>query len=339
MAAKAMSGPASLDIVIVNFNTGPQVRQCLSSIVASQSQGSFVLNRVVIVDNASHDGSLDNLIYPDLPLRIIPNNTNRGFAAASNQGAAGSEADYLLFLNPDARLLPDTLAKSVAWMNDPEHSHVGILGVQMLEDNGHVARCCARFPTTGRFIAKMLGLNKLFPRIFPDHFYLEWDHCDSRYVDQVIGAYFFVRHSIFKAEGGFDERFFLYFEEVDLSLKALRAGWRTYYLATVQCYHSGGAATNQIKAQRLFHVLRSRILFAFKYFGVMSAVTLTVATMLIEPLSRTAQAAGRGSAKGIGEVFHGYWLLWRELPGILRSRYLRTAQPVQVSLETLAEKK
>jgi N-acetylglucosaminyl-diphospho-decaprenol L-rhamnosyltransferase len=339
MAAKAMSGPASLDIIIVNFNTGPQVRQCLSSICASRQDGIYALSRVVVVDNASRDGSLDDLAYPDLPLQIIRNSSNRGFAAASNQGAAGSEADYLLFLNPDTRLLPDTLARSVEWMNAADNARVGILGVQMLEDNGHVARSCARFPTTGRFIAKMFGLNKLFPRIFPDHFYREWDHTDSRYVDQVIGAYFFIRRSVFEWAGRFDERFFLYFEEVDLSLKALRAGWLTYYLASVQCYHSGGAATNQIKAQRLFHVLRSRILFAFKYFGVMSAMTLLVATMLIEPVSRMVQAAARGSMTEMREVLHAYYLLWGELPRILRSRYLRTAQPVQMGLEVLPGKK
>lgn len=339
MTANEMSRPASLDIIIVNFNTGPQVRQCLSSIRTSQRDDTYALNRVVVVDNASSDGSLNDLVYPDLPLQIIRNSNNRGFAAASNQGAAGSDAEYLLFLNPDTRLLPDTLARSVVWMNAPENARVGILGVQMLEDDGGIARSCARFPTTGRFLAKMFGLNKLFPKVFPDHFYVEWDHKDSRHVDQVIGAYFFIRHSIFKWAGGFDERFFLYFEEVDLSLKALRAGWLTYYLASVQCYHSGGAATNQIKAQRLFHVLRSRILFAFKYFGVGSAVVLLLATMLIEPISRMLQAAARGSMSGMREVLQGYWLLWRELPRMLRSRYLRTVQPVRVSWEAVAEKK
>lgn len=329
----------SLDIIIVNTNTGPELRRCLASIPPSQPRDSYVLNRVVVVDNASTDGSLDGLVCPDLPLHIICNQTNRGFAAASNQGAASSEADYLLFLNPDTRLLPDTLARSVAFMNAPEHSRIGILGVQMLEDDGHVARSCARFPTTGRFVAKMFGLNKLFPRIFPDHFYREWDHSDSRYVDQVIGAYFFIRRSIFTAAGNFDERFFLYFEEVDLSLKALREGWSTYYLATVQCYHSGGAATNKMKAKRLFHVLRSRILFAFKHFGMISAWTLLLATMFVEPVSRTVQAIARVSFKEVGEVARGYFRLWGELPRILRSRYLRAAQPWQVTLEALPEKK
>lgn len=327
----------SLDIIIVNTNTGPELRQCLSSICLCQPNGLYILGRVVVVDNASSDGSLDGLDYPAIPLQIIRNSTNRGFAAASNQGASGSDADYLLFLNPDTRLLPDTLAKSVAWMNAPENSRTGILGVQMLEDDGRVNRSCARFPTTGRFISKMFGLNKLFSGIFPDHFYVEWDHSDSRYVDQVIGAYFFIRRSIFKAAGGFDERFYLYFEEVDMSINALRDGWRTYYLATAQCYHSGGAATSKMKPQRLFHVLRSRILYAFKHFGMASTITLLLATMFIEPISRLLQAMARASWTGMGEMIHGYSLLWRELPRILRSRYLRAAQPLQVSLKPAGE--
>ena len=323
----------TIDIIIVNWNTRQQLQECLSSLSCTRRNG-YVVGRVVVVDNGSTDHSADNLSFSNLPLRVIRNDNNRGFSAACNQGVSGSEADYFLFLNPDARLLDDTLEKSVECMSMPEHSHIGILGVQLLCDNGEVARSCARFPTTWSFVSKMTGLNRLFPRTFPDHFYLEWDHLQSCPIEQVMGAYFFVRKSVFDATNGFDERFFVYFEEVDLCLRALQAGWSTYYLATAQCYHSGGGSSGQITAVRLFYSLRSRILYGFKNFKMDSAVALFLSTLLIEPISRVCQAILSGSAARVKGVLHAYLLLWRALPEILGNSHLRKSGSLNLDLET-----
>jgi GT2 family glycosyltransferase len=222
-----------------------------------------------------------------------------------------------LFLNPDARLSPDTLSKSVAFMGTQEHSAIGILGVQLVDEHGHVSRSCARFPATSVFISKMLGLNRLAPALFPDHFQTEWDHSDSRNVDQVMGAYFFVRRSLFEQLGGFDERFFVYFEEVDFSLRAKQEGYASHFLATAQCYHKGCGTSDQIKARRLFYSLRSRILFAFKHFSLPNAIALFLATVIVEPLPRIGQAVARASFHGVTEVAQGYWLLLKAMPHIL----------------------
>lgn len=321
----------TLDIIIVNTNNGHQLHECLLSLSRARRDG-YSLGRVVVIDNASTDGSADDLIYPVLPLVIIRNGSNRGFAAACNQGAAGSSADYLLFLNPDTRVLDDTLAKSVQWMESPQNSRVGILGVQLLDEDGTISRTCARFPTLGVYLSKMLGLNWLFPRIFPDHFYTEWDHRASRKIEQVIGAYFLIRNSVFRELNGFDERFFVYFEEVDLSLRALRAGWSSYYLAEAQCFHHGGKSSTARRlgarhgfrgSLRQFYFLRSRLFYAFKNFGTANAFLLFLATLFIEPIPRVGRAVAQGSIAQIREVFHGYLLLWRALPTILRSQYLR----------------
>jgi len=323
-----------LDIIIVNWNTGVQLQTCLAALAESQQVG-YRFGRIVVVDNASDDHSADGLSYPVLPLVVIHNNMNRGFGAACNQGAAGSTADYLLFLNPDARVLEDTLSKSIKWMESSEGRRTGVSGVQILDDSGEVARTCARFPTTRLFILKMLGLNRLFPRSFSEHFYLEWDHRESRAVEQVIGAYFFVRGSVFTDMGAFDERFFLYFEEVDLSLRAKRAGWVTYYLATAQCYHAGCGSTNQVRARRLFYSLQSRIFYSFKHFGMPTAIGLLLATLLIEPVTRVVNAILRGSLTEISEAAHAYLLLWRALPSILGSQYLREGQVQKLGAEAL----
>jgi N-acetylglucosaminyl-diphospho-decaprenol L-rhamnosyltransferase len=322
----------AIDIIIVNWNAGHQIQECLQSLSQATQRG-YSLSRVIVVDNASTDGSANGLSCPGLPLTVIQNSINRGFAFACNQGAAGTTADYLLFLNPDTKILPDTLTKSIEYMANPENSAVGILGVQLLEEGGEIWRSCSRFPTTKSFVSNMLGLNRLIPRWFPDQFYLEWDHLQSRQVDQVMGAYFFVRDSVLKEVGGFDERFFVYFEEVDLSLRAKRAGWSTFYLATAQCFHSGGGSSRQVKARRLFYTLQSRIFYGFKNFQTISAVTLLIATLFIEPVSRIGHAIVRGSISQVWEAVLAYLMVWRALPRILSTQYLRKPETLKLDLE------
>jgi hypothetical protein len=304
---------SSLDIIIVNWNAGKQLRDCLESIVVA-NRDSFELSRVVVVDNASLDGSVEALDGLDLPLSIIRNFKNRGFAAACNQGAKGSSADYLLFLNPDTRLFKNSLTKPIAFMEQQNNQHVGIVGIQLVDEVGRISRTCARFPTPGRFFSKMLGLDRLFPGFFPSHFMNEWDHSETREVDQVIGAFFLIRRRVFESLGGFDERFFVYFEEVDLSFRAFKSGWKTIYITNTQAYHKGGGTSNQVKAIRLFYSLRSRIQYGYKHFGWLPATFLLIGTLLLEPVSRLVLAAVRGSGKEAVETLNGFLRLWVCIP-------------------------
>jgi len=302
-----------LDIIILNWNSGHRLRDCLETITSVNKNG-FSLERVVVVDNASSDGSIDGLENLELPLTIIRNTENRGFAAACNQGAKGSKADYLLFLNPDTRLFKDSLTKPLTFMEQMESRDIGILGIQLVDDNGQISRTCARFPTPGRSFSKMFGLDRLFPDLFPSHFMTEWDHRESREVDQVMGAFFLVRRSLFQSLGGFDERFFVYFEEVDFSFRARQAGWRSFYLAGAQAYHKGGGTSEQIKAKRLFYSLRSRILYGYKHFGHFPAIGLMLGTLVLEPIARMILGISHRSGEEIAETIRGYMMLWGTMP-------------------------
>jgi GT2 family glycosyltransferase len=142
----------------------------------------------------------------------------------------------------------------------------------------------------------------------------EWDHAQTRQVDQVIGAFFLVRRGLFESLHGFDERFFVYFEEVDFAYRARQAGWLSVYLADAQAFHAGGGTSNQVKARRLFYSLRSRLLYAFKHFSWTGAVGVLLATLLLEPVSRTALALFRHSWAGLKETWAAYGMLWRWLP-------------------------
>jgi len=306
----------SLDIIIVNWNSGGQLRACLASIQAP-SREKLELTRVVVVDNASCDGSADDLHNGGLPLTLIRNTENHGFAAACNGGAKTSHADYLLFLNPDVCLHSDSLTEPVAFMEKPENAQVGICGIQLLDEQGQGSPTCSRFPTASTYFSQILGLDRLFPQLFAGHLLKRSDLCQSRDVNHVMGAFFLIRRTLFESLQGFDERFFVYLEDLDLSFRAFEAGWQSYYLATAQAYHKGGGCSEQVKAARLFYSLRSRVLYSYKHFGRAAATGLLTGTLLVEPFARLAWAACRGSMQEMRATLQAYAMLWRALPNLI----------------------
>jgi GT2 family glycosyltransferase len=314
--------PAKLDIIIINWNSGNQLRCCLNSI-RNADRENMTIERVVVVDNASTDDSAKEFDDFSLPLCLKRNHVNRGFAAACNQGARSSKADYLLFLNPDVCLLRDSLTKPVKFMERMENEKAGILGIQLLDDKGQVSRTCSHFPTPGGLILKTFGLDLLFPDIFPIYFMNEWDHRKNRDVDHVMGAFFLMRRSLFQRLGGFDERFFVYFEDMDISYRASKAGWRSIYLAEAQAYHSGGGTSRQIKDKRLFYIQKSKIQYAYKHFSWCSATMVSLMTILLEPITRLCWATMRISCTEIAATIKGYLILWRTSPALLAEAWKR----------------
>ncbi len=300
-----------ISIVIVNWNAGLQLATVVESILRHHHD---LVSSIIIVDNASTDDSIarfEALNSLPIDLRIIRNTQNFGFGHACNAGAKEANSEYLLFLNPDATLYKNTLVKALAFMQDPANGKVGICGVQLLDEAGRVSRSCARFPSAIGFAVHAVGLDRFFPRL--GHHMREWDHAQTRSVDHVIGAFFLVRGSVFRSLQGFDERFFVYLEDLDFSYRARQAGWHSVYLAEVQAFHAGGGTSNQVKARRLFYSLRSRLLYAFKHFSWMGAVGVLLATLLLEPVSRSALALCRRSWSGLTETWIAYGMLWRWL--------------------------
>jgi hypothetical protein len=304
----------SVDIVIVNWNAGEFLANCVRSIPLAAHDGVRV-DRVVVVDNASTDGSADALDSVGLRLTVIRNAENRGFAAACNQGAAGSAADYVLFLNPDTELHAQSLTSPCDFLDAPTNADVGIVGIQLLDPNGRIARSSSRFPTPARLFAQMTGLSRLVPSAGSSM--TDWDHGETRDVDQVIGAFFFVRTTVFRELGGFDERFFVYFEELDFSLRARARGFRSVYLSDAQAYHRGCGTTDQVKAYRLFLNLRSRLLYARKHFSASGALAVTAGTFVVEPWARATLHLLRREPRDLAELTRGYAMLLRALPEIV----------------------
>jgi GT2 family glycosyltransferase len=305
--------PGSIHIVIVNWNTGNFLRECLESVEVASRNG-VELARVTVVDNASVDGSADGLDDLDLPLEVLRNSTNIGFGVGCNQGAEGSEADYLLFLNPDTRLFPDALAVAARFMESEQAADIGICGGQILDPDGGPEISCARFPTLRVLFGKMTGLDVLLPRQFPSHHLRPEELTRSRPVDQVIGAFFLVRRELFARLGGFDPRYFVYYEEIDFSLRALREGFGSYFLKEATVQHTANVSsvlTSQ--SWMLYHSLRSKLIYARQRWPRWQAVLLTVLTFVVELPARLARSIVRRSRSDFSATVSAYGMLVRDL--------------------------
>lgn len=304
----------SLNIIIVNWNSGNQLYDCLKS-VEQTKKVNFKLNKVIVVDNNSSDNSLDNLDKINIPLKTIKNKKNKGFAAACNQGAKESNVDYLLFLNPDTKLYKVSLDRPISFID--ENQKIGVLSIQLVDDNNKVHKSCTMFPKYKNFIVSSLGLNKILPQKFNNHFMKKWNHKHNKSVDHVIGAFYLIRNSLFNELKGFDERFFVYLEDLDLSYRVNKRGYDVYYLSDVQAFHKGGGTSEQVKAARLFYSLRSRIQYSFKHFDKYQAIIVLLMTILIEPFTRTIyNLVLERSINNFKETIKGYYNLYKDLPNI-----------------------
>ncbi len=314
-----------LDIVIVNWNSGTLLKRAVLSVGAAEARvragrPSSASVQVVVVDNASSDRSLEEMTSAirglNLPVDVVRNEANLGFAAACNQGAQRGHGDFILFLNPDTALQPNALQEALAFFADPANRPVGICGIQLRDEDGRPSASCSRFPTVANYLAQAVGLDRFAPFRHLGPRMSEWDHASTQVVEQVMGAFLMIRRTVFAQLGGFDERFFMYFEEVDLSWRARQAGWQSVFLASAWSTHTGGGSSRAVKAQRLAYSLRSRLLYFAKHFGAMGVASMWVITFLVELPARLLLASVRRSKREFSDTTRGYALaLASFLPG------------------------
>lgn len=302
----------SLDIIIVNWNSDKQLKECIESIKNALRVG-FYLNKVIIVDNHSTDNSLTDLEKIELPIEIILNTKNLGFSKACNQGALVSTSDLLLFLNPDTTLFSDSLQIPVRFMFEKKNERIGVVGVQIINGNNKIVPTCARIPKYHNFIITSIGLQKLLPTIFPDFIMSEWDHNSNRIVDHVMGAFYLVRNELFKKLKGFDEDYFVYLEDLDFSHRLKRDNYDIVFLSTTKIFHKGGGVSEKVKANRLFYILQSKTLFSKKHFNKFSFTVVLFVITFLEPLCRILGALIRRTFSEIPEIFGGYYLFYSYL--------------------------
>ncbi|MCL6431731.1 MAG: glycosyltransferase family 2 protein, partial [Anaerolineae bacterium] len=280
------SSQPDLSVVVVNWNAAPLLRSCLESV---RDESASVCLEVLVVDNASSDGSvgLIEALFPEV--RLIANPENLGFAAANNQAVRQASGRYILLLNPDTRLQPGALRTMVDYMDG--HRAVGVLACQLLNADGSVQISCSRFPTLGTVAMDCLGLSRLFPgtRLFAGLKMTYWDHSDERDVDQPSGACLLIRREVWDEIGSLDERFFMYFEEVDFCYRAKKAGWGIRFTPAAQVIHYGGESTRQNLDVRIVGLRKSLLRFFRKHYPGWRLTVLRL-LLLFEIGWRTAAA-------------------------------------------------
>ncbi|MEO8607766.1 MAG: glycosyltransferase family 2 protein [Chloroflexota bacterium] len=263
-----------LGIVIVNWNTCSYLKRCLETVLASTGDFSY---RVLVVDNASTDGSADMLRrdFPNVELIVsatnggYPYGNNLGLRALGYAGAGKVAADaprYALLLNPDTELPPDALYNMTQFMD--AHPEIGVAGPKLVLEDGSLDLACRRsFPTPVVSLYRFSGLSKLFPQSprFGRYNMTFADPDQEIEVDSVVGAYMQIRREAINAVGLLDESFFMYGEDLDWAYRIKKAGWKVFYHPQVIVKHIKRAASRQSqKAQ--FEFQRAMLIFYRKHY-------------------------------------------------------------------------
>ena len=243
-----------LRIIIVSWNVRDLLERCLNSLDAACRGLEW---DVVVVDNNSEDGTKDLLraLASENPrVNIILNHDNRGFAKACNQGFVNLDSKYALLLNPDTVCQPESLTRLVREAG--KHPKAGIVGPKILNEDGTTQESIRRFPDVWSAAAIMLKLQHLIPGISKRYLAHDVDSTLEQDVDQVMGSCFLIRRELVEQIGGLDERFFIWFEEVDYCKEAKKHGLTVRYIPSVSITHRGGASFGQVfsyKKQKYFN--------------------------------------------------------------------------------------
>jgi GT2 family glycosyltransferase len=250
----------SCTIIIVSYNCRDALRACLSKLSTPEN-----MLPVIVVDNGSADGSAE-MVAHDFPfIQLIRNSTNRGFAAACNQGIAASDGPFVLLLNPDTLVTEPALQGLLDVMN--AQPDVGTCGPRILNTDGSPQASVRKFPTLRALVCDELGLSTAFPRIrwLTGYRLSSWPLQATTEVDQLGGSCLMLRRAALEQIGVMDEKFFMYFEEVDLCLRLRNAGWRILYIYDITIIHAGGQSSKTDRDNSLRHRYRSLFSFYRKY--------------------------------------------------------------------------
>ena len=269
--------PADLGVVVVNYNAGDFLLRCMQSLHAATGDISV---EIVIVDNASRDGSAEAAAAAHDDVELIRNTENRGFAEAANQGIAATSAPFVLLLNPDAEIIGGTLASFVKVAH--ERPRAGAIGALVRNPDGSIQPSARRVPRLGEALGHAF-LGPLFPsnRFTRSYTIAGWDRASEREVEWVSGSAMLLRRAALEEVGAFDQGYFMYVEDVDLCTRLRRGGWQVLFSPELEVVHQIGVSTRGQRGRMAFAHSDS----IYRYFSKFRAGG---AAVLLKPFVRVA---------------------------------------------------
>lgn len=271
-----------LSVIIVSWNCRSYTLECLRSMDAGSTPDWM---EIILVDNASGDGTVESVRDAFPAVRVIANTVNVGFAAANNQAISTSAGRYILLLNPDTLVHGDAFGTMVRWLD--AHTDVGGAGPALRNGDGTPQYTGIRFPSVWNLIVESFFLDRIAPRstVFGRHRSLFNDFTRPFDADYLQGSCLMLRRSVLEKVGVLDESFFMYFEETDLCYRIKQAGFRIVYLPDAVITHFGGGEEGHFTERRLLHYHRSLLKFFGKHHTA-AGTTVLRAVLIIRSVIR-----------------------------------------------------
>jgi len=248
-----------ISIIIVSWKVRDLLEKNLENIFKSSGNVDF---EVFVVDNNSGDGTVEMIARKFPEVHIIANNYNAGFAVANNQAIEMAVGRLVLLLNPDMQVFSNSLFNTVKFMG--ENNEAGIIGPKLLDANKNILAHVRKFPTFLDQLAIVLKLPHLFPSILDNYLTKDFDYTKRTEVDSIRGSYFVIRREVIDKIGKLDERYFIWFEEVDFCKRAKASGFKILYTPSIECLDFVGKSFSQIKRGKTQKYFRDSMLKYFK---------------------------------------------------------------------------
>lgn len=302
-----------LSIIIVNWNTRDLLSDCLSSIYEDALDVDF---EVIVVDNASADGSQKMIQNQYLEVNLISNSNNLGFAKANNQALRIYSGEYALLLNPDTIVKPGAIEELVKFLDDfPE---AGAAGARLLNPDGSLQRSAFPKPTLFREFWRLFHLDGLmYLANYPMN---RWSLNQAREVDILKGACLLIRRKALNELGLLDEGYFMYSEEYDFCTRLTQSGWHLYWIPNAEVIHFGGQSTQQVAEEMFLRLYEGKIMYFRKHQSNLSGVVYkfilclaALARLVLTPLTIFEQPTKRRHHL---DLSHNYRQLLISLPGL-----------------------
>lgn len=254
-----------LSIIIVNYN----VKEFLQNLVHSlQKAVSKINHEIIVVDNASDDGSVEFIREKFPQINLIVNQTNLGFSKANNVALKAARGKFILLINPDTIVSEDTITKMIEFLS--EHTDAGLAGCKILNPDGSLQLACRRsFPGPWTSFCKVTGLSTLFPKskLFAKYNLTYLDENSTYEVDAISGSFMMMKREVYEKVGGFDEQFFMYGEDLDLCYRIQKNGYKVYYYSGTQIIHYKGESTKRSSLDETKIFYDAMHLFVKKHFS------------------------------------------------------------------------